>query len=125
MRVFVIGFTSRRKNQICKTSYAQTAQIRAIRKRMMKIVQREITTATLKDVVAKFVPESIGKQIEKACHGIYPLQNVFIRKVKMLKAPKFEASRMMELHGDAILAVPEETGIKVCFIFSIIIMVIL
>ena len=30
----------------------------------------------------------IGKEIEKACQGIYPLQNVFTRKVKVLKAPK-------------------------------------
>merc|ERR1711865_568335 len=32
--------------------------------------------------VEKFVPEYIGKDIQKACEGIYPLQNVFIRKVK-------------------------------------------
>ncbi|KAL5710819.1 hypothetical protein ACHQM5_021334 [Ranunculus cassubicifolius] len=34
----------------------------------------------LKELVAKFIPEMIGKEIEKATQSIYPLQNVFIRK---------------------------------------------
>ena len=28
----------------------------------------------------KFIPEALSKEIEKACNGIYPLQNVYIRK---------------------------------------------
>ena len=32
--------------------------------------------------------------------GIYPLQNVYIRKVKVLKAPKFDLTKLMEVHGD-------------------------
>jgi hypothetical protein len=32
--------------------------------------------------------------------GIYPLQNVAIRKVKVLKAPKFDLTKLMEVHGD-------------------------
>lgn len=36
------------------------------------------------------IPDSIGKDIEKACQSIYPLHDVYVRKVKMLKKPKFE-----------------------------------
>lgn len=48
------------------------------------------------------------------CHvlhvsGIYPLQNVAIRKVKVLKAPKFDLIKLMEVHGDYT----EEVGAKV------------
>ena len=39
----------------------------------------------------------IGKEIEKACHGVYPLQNVYIRKVKMLKKPKFDRKPLLAL----------------------------
>lgn len=35
---------------------------------------REATSCDLKDLVAKFIPEAIGKDIEKSCQGIYPLQ---------------------------------------------------
>ena len=70
---------------------------------------REATSCDLKDLVAKFIPESIGKDIEKACQGIYPLQNTFIRKVKVLKAPKYDHARLMEVHGDYT----EEVGAKI------------
>jgi len=108
LRLFCIGLTKRRTNQIKRTAYAQSSQIRAIRKKMTDIITREATTCELKDLVVKFIPESIGKQIEKECHGIYPLSNVFIRKVKMVKSPKFDAFKLAEVHGDN-----EDAGKKV------------
>ncbi len=39
------------------------------------------------------IPNSIGQEIEKLCRGIYPLQNVNIRKVKVLKKPKFDGKK--------------------------------
>lgn len=35
-------------------------------------------------------PDSIGRDIERKCNPIFPLHDVFIRKVKVLKKPKFE-----------------------------------
>jgi len=101
LRIFAIGFTKRRPNQIRKTTYAQSSQIRQIRKKMVDIITREATTVDLKDLVVKFIPEAIGKQIENESQGIYPLQNVFIRKVKVLKSPKFDPYKLLELHGEA------------------------
>merc|ERR1712080_315136 len=85
--------------QIRKTSYAQSTQIRAIRKKMVEIMTKEVGSVELIRAVEKFVPEFIGKDIMKACEGIYPLQNVFIRKVKILKAPKFEDAKHEEIHA--------------------------
>merc|ERR1712054_333547 len=99
LRCFCIGFTKKRPFQIHKTSYAQSAQIRAIRKKMVAIMTKEVSAVEMIKAVEKFVPEFIGKDIMKACEGIYPLQNVFIRKVKILKAPKFDAARLAELHS--------------------------
>mmetsp|Transcript_44039 Transcript_44039/g.71697 ORF Transcript_44039/g.71697 Transcript_44039/m.71697 type:complete len:262 (-) Transcript_44039:201-986(-) len=109
LRLFAIAFTKKRPNQVKKTAYAQSSQIRAIRKKMVEIMTREASTVDLKELVQKFIPESIGKEIEKACHGIYPLTNVYVRKVKMLKLPKFDLSKLMEMHGD----ISEDTGAKV------------
>merc|ERR1711908_9168 len=99
LRCFCIGFTKKRQFQIRKTSYAQSAQIRAIRKKMTEIMTREVSKEELIKAVEKFVPEYIGKDIMKACEGIYPLQDVFIRKVKILKAPKFDAAKLAEIHA--------------------------
>ena len=38
------------------------------------------------------IPDSIGKDIEKVSQGIYPLHDVYIRKVKVLKKPKFDCT---------------------------------
>uniref|UniRef100_A0A8C1EH24 Small ribosomal subunit protein eS1 n=1 Tax=Cyprinus carpio carpio TaxID=630221 RepID=A0A8C1EH24_CYPCA len=107
LRLFCVGFTKKRTNQIRKTSYAQHQQVRQIRKKMMEIMTREVQTNDLKEVVNKLIPDSVGKDIEKACQSIYPLHDVYVRKVKMLKKPKFELGKLMELHGEG------DTGAKV------------
>jgi len=109
VRLFAIAFTKRRPNQVRKTTYAQTAQIREIRKKMFEIMNREASSCDLKELVQKFVPEAIGREIEKAARSIYPLQNVYIRKAKIVKAPKFDINKLLELHGE----VTDETGTKV------------
>ena len=76
LRVFAIAFTKRRPNQIKKTTYASSAQIRAIRKKMVDIIQREASSCSLQQLTAKLIPEVIGREIEKSTQGIYPLQNV-------------------------------------------------
>lgn len=101
LRMFCIGFTKSSPEQRRNTSYAQSAQVRAIRRKMIEIMTREASSTELKDLVAKFIPGSIGREIEKATQGIYALQNVFIRKVKVLKAPKTDIGKLLELHGGA------------------------
>ncbi|UZJ55085.1 hypothetical protein CBS101457_004405 [Exobasidium rhododendri] len=112
LRVFVIGFTRKRINQQKKTTYAKSSQIRAIRQKMFDIVQRECSSCDLKELVAKLVPEVMGREIEKACQGIYPLKDVYIRKVKVLKAPKADIGRLLESHGGAAAVGAEDTGAK-------------
>uniref|UniRef100_A0A803PHN5 Small ribosomal subunit protein eS1 n=1 Tax=Cannabis sativa TaxID=3483 RepID=A0A803PHN5_CANSA len=109
LRMFCIAFTKRRANQVKRTCYAQSSQIRQIRRKMREIMINQATSCDLKDLVNKFIPEMIGREIEKATSSIYPLQNVFIRKVKILKAPKFDLGKLMEVHGDY----SEDVGVKV------------
>jgi len=111
LRLFTIGFTKKRQSQVKKTTYATSAQIRAIRAKMVDIMTREATSVDLRELVLKFVPEVIGREVEKACQGIYPLQNVYVRKVKILRAPKFDLGKLMELHGTD--GTEEGTGKKV------------
>jgi len=100
LRIFVIGFTKRVQNQIKKTSYAQASQVRAIRKRMVEIVTNEVSGSDLKEVVNKLIPDSIAKDIEKRCTSIYPLHDVMVRKVKVLKRPRFDLTKLMDMHND-------------------------
>ncbi|PWN29743.1 ribosomal protein S3Ae [Jaminaea rosea] len=113
LRVFVIGFTRRRANQVKKTTYAKSSQQRQVRARMTEIVQREAGSCDLKELVAKLIPESMGREIEKACQNIFPLKDVYCYRTKVLKAPKFDVSRLLELHGGAANVGAEDTGAKV------------
>ena len=62
------------------------------------------------EVVNKLIPDSISKDIEKSAQGIYPLHDVNIRKVKVLKKPKFDIGKLLELHGDVGKASSGEAG---------------
>jgi small subunit ribosomal protein S3Ae len=109
LRIFAIAFTKKQSNQAVKsTCYAQAGQVRNIRKKMFEIMTEEAGKCDLKELVQKFIstPDSISVEIEKKCQTIFPLQNVFIRKVKVLKKPKFDLTKLMEMHGD----VAEDTG---------------
>merc|ERR1712137_1227336 len=110
LRLFCVGFTKKRQNQIKKTSYAQTQQVKNIRRKMVEIITKEVSTADLKETVNKLIPDSIGKDIEKACHSIYPLYDVFINKVKVLKRPRFDLGKLLDMHGEGKGAVAMETA---------------
>jgi small subunit ribosomal protein S3Ae len=113
LRLFIIAFTKRRPNQVKSTAYATSAQQRKLRRKITRIVRRETAGASVKDIVAKLIPESIGKQIEKECQSIYPLKDVYVRKVKTIFAPKYDAVRLSEAHREIKAATTvEDVGLK-------------
>ena len=110
LRIFAIAFTRKQSNQVKRTAYAQSSHIRAIRKVISEIMTREVQNSTLAQLTSKLIPEVINKEIENATKDIFPLQNVHIRKVKLLKQPKFDLGSLMALHGEGS---GEEKGKKV------------
>ena len=89
-----VGFTQRRNNQIWKISYAQHQQVCQVHK-MMEIMTREVQTK-LERCHQQTDSRHTGKDTEKACKSLYPLHDVFVRKVKMLKNSRFELGKLME-----------------------------
>merc|ERR1719253_1388641 len=79
VRIFVMGFTKKRPDQVKTNCYAQSAQIRRIRTKMVEIIQAEASKGQLRDLVKKLVADSVGKEIEK---------------------PKFDITKLMEMHAD-------------------------
>lgn len=112
LRMFCIGFTKRTNKQVRATCYAKGSQRKLIRKKMMEIMINEAQKNTLKELTKKLyyfqlliislysIQDSIGKQIQKECGKIFPLQNVLVRKVKLLKKPKFDLTKLMELYQE-------------------------
>ncbi|KAF1985955.1 ribosomal protein S3Ae [Aulographum hederae CBS 113979] len=110
IRMFCIAFTKRQPNQVKKTTYAMTSQIKRIRKKMVDIMTKEAQGCSMQQLVTKLIPEVIGREIEKRTQGIFPLQNVHVRKVKILKYPKFDLGALLTLHGESAT---NEAGQKV------------
>jgi small subunit ribosomal protein S3Ae len=113
LRIFPIAFTTRQTTQKRKNCYAQSSKVRKIREKMFEIINQAVQKSSLTEVVKKFQLEVIGKDIEKACSGIFPLRDVMIRKVKLVKSPKFDLGKLMDMHGgeNGIPSSREEIGI--------------
>jgi len=120
LRVFVMALTTEpeRSVQVKKTHYAKSSQVREIRRKMSDTIKNEISQCTLEQVVDKLIPNAIGDTIKKACFNTFPLNPVNIRKVKVIKRPIQDYTKIMALHEsekemdeDAIMdgdAAPEE-----------------
>jgi len=73
LRMFCVAFTKKRQNQMKKTCYAQSAQIRQIRKKMVEIMKREAESDDLKSLVAKLCVKhraSIRRRPSRCSHRV-------------------------------------------------------
>jgi len=99
VRIFCIAFTRQQENQIKNTCYAKSAQIRAIRNKMTTFMSELGTKGDLKQLVKELISAPVGDEIAKEASSIFPIKDCYIRKVKVLKKPKFDVSELMEWHN--------------------------
>lgn len=99
IRVFIIGFTAKAENQVKRACYAQTSTVRSIRKRMVDYTKNQLSKLDLQGCVKKFLRESTAQEIPRHVKAFFPVANVFIRKVKLVRAPKFDLPKLIEIHG--------------------------
>jgi len=114
VRLFVLAFTKDVKDHQVKVfTYAQSAQIKNIRKKMVATVQQIVGQGQLKDLVKHLIIDKIESDIKSATNRIYPLDPVHIQKVKIIKKPKLDITKLMEVHdttgGDEGVAVVDTT----------------
>lgn len=99
VRLFVIAFTKRvQETQVKQFCYAQTAQIRKIRKKMVQVLQTEVAKGNLNDLVKGLVVEKFESEMKKATTRIFPLEPLCIHKAKIIKKPKMDIVKLMEIH---------------------------
>lgn len=111
VRLFVIAFTKDAVGQKAVFTYAQTAHIKKIRKKMVQTLQSIVGGGQLKDLVKHLLAEKIENEIKTNTNRIYPLDPVHIQKVKIIKKPKFDISKLYECHekgGDDGVAMAED-----------------
>ena len=91
LRVFVIALTKHRPGSVSRACYAKTSEVKKIRRVMFEVIESEVCGSELSKVVKKLCAEKLGKEIEKKASVIFPLQNCYTAKVKVVKRPRPEA----------------------------------
>jgi len=100
VRMFCIAFTQKNEKQIKNHCYAKSAQCRSIREKMVEYMSAMGAKGDLKSLVKTLITAECGGDIEKECHMVFPIKECYIRKLKVLKKPKFDVSALMEWHTE-------------------------
>merc|ERR1712146_882061 len=79
-------------------SYCQSAQLKRMRKRMVQVMQAEAAKGGLNDLVKGLVVEKFENAMKAATQRIFPLDPLCIHKVKVVKKPKLDITKLMEIH---------------------------
>merc|ERR1712151_82219 len=95
LRVLVTTFTSRKQGQVKSNTYAKTSQIRAIRKAFVKYLTREAAKRTIDSFASNVLNDIISNKLLEKGKKIFPLGNVLVRKVKVLKKSKIDVSKLV------------------------------
>jgi len=124
-RLFCLAVTKEAKDklgqhttQVKQFTYAQSSQIRKIRKKITQTLQAEVGAGALKDMVSSLVVDKYESKIRDATNRIYPLDPIHIYKVKLVKKPKLDVTKLWEIHGNqedegvAATGTVEEEGAK-------------
>jgi small subunit ribosomal protein S3Ae len=112
IRLFCFALTARPDMQTRQFCYAQTAQIRRIRKKMVQIMKAEVAKGPLRDTIKAIMAQKIEISIKAATNRIFPLDKdnaLHIIKAKLVKKPKVDITKLMENHS----AMNAEEGVAV------------
>ncbi|KAI0989944.1 hypothetical protein GJ496_004244 [Pomphorhynchus laevis] len=63
-------------------------------------MKRDVSSSNLRELVEKLKPDSIAKEIERVASSVRLIHDVYIRKVKVLRKPKFDLTRLLYMHGE-------------------------
>jgi len=110
LRVFAFALTKKRQSQVKKNCHCQSSHVKKIRQKMAEKITEAVTKSSLEKMVKNFSADVLGEDIRKACLGIFPLTGCCIRKVKMVRAPKFDPVRLVEVVHGGDIPVSKEGG---------------
>jgi len=99
LRLFVIAFTKKQKNQLSKNSYSKTRLEKWVRHRMTTITKKRFAKIDLNKAVTQLTQDVLADHLAKRCNPILPLRDVKIRKVKVTRTPKQDAQKLLDSHG--------------------------
>lgn len=99
LRLFVMCFTKKQKNQLSKNSYSKTRLEKWVRHRMTSITRKRFAKLDLNQAVTQLTQDILSDHLSKRCNPIMPIRDLKIRKVKVIRTPKLDTQRLLDSHG--------------------------
>ncbi|KAH0801898.1 40S ribosomal protein S3a [Histomonas meleagridis] len=94
--------------QVDVPCYAQQSKKREIRDACIAIMKETIEKSTIPELCQTIVNETIEKEKKKKCKTIMQVDNVYVTKIKVIKAPTFSGEELKKLHqGRAVTKAAE------------------
>jgi small subunit ribosomal protein S3Ae len=97
LRVFAMGFTCRSWHQINKNAKAGANKKREIRARMVSEIQNKCSGKKLSEVMSLIKNDTLDKDLLTELKKIRPMNNVCVRKVRVIRRPKVDLKELMTL----------------------------
>jgi small subunit ribosomal protein S3Ae len=108
LRFFVVAFTTRQKGQLSKNCYAPGKLESWIRLRITRMIKKRVSSVSLNRVVSLLAHDILSDNLFERCNPILPLRDLKIHKAKVVRSPKIDTQKVLELHGK----VPESSEDK-------------
>lgn len=96
IRVFSVMCTLRSPGQHKVNSYAQTSQVRRIRKLVTKILTEKASKSTLDNFTNEILTDSIPNTLSTEASKIFPIKATLITKVRVMKKAKIDLGKLVE-----------------------------
>ncbi len=79
---------------------------------MTKILQKEASQHSVTEFVRWMLTDAPAEAITKACQFVFPMTNIVIRKVKMLKKAKLDSTKLDDLYKENIVTEKKQKKTK-------------
>ncbi|EAN86824.1 putative 40S ribosomal protein S3A [Trypanosoma cruzi] len=100
LRLFVIAFTKKQSNQLSKNCYAKTRLVKWVRHRITNLIRQRLSKVNINEAVTLLTRNILRDRLAKRCNPIVPLRDLRIRKVKVVRTPRFDAQALLNAHGE-------------------------
>lgn len=99
VRLFIVAFTARQKGQLSKNCYAAGKLESWVRQRITKTAKKRIASVSLNRVVSLLAHDILSDSLFASCNPILPIRDLKIFKAKVIRSPKVDTQKILDLHG--------------------------
>ena len=109
LRIFVIMFTTKQKNQLSKNCYAKEHTKKWLRARATAMIKKKVAQNKLNQVVDSLCNFSVIKKLQRRCSAIFPIRDLKIRKVKVIR--NGDIKNIMDIHEKVPVSIEDQPRI--------------